>query len=102
LPVAFGTPRQTYRELFAAELEKFAARFRPQLILISAGFDSHRADPIGSLSLEVEDFGDLTKIVRDVAAVHAEGRVVSVLEGGYNPPVLAECVDAHLRVLFVD
>jgi acetoin utilization deacetylase AcuC-like enzyme len=83
-------------------LEKFAARFRPQLILISAGFDSHRADPIGSLGLEVEDFADLTKIVRDVAAVHAEGRIVSVLEGGYNPPVLAECVDVHLRGLLAD
>ena len=94
LPISFGTPRQTYRESFAAELEKFAGRFRPQLILISAGFDSHRADPIGSLGLEVEDFAELTKIVRDVAAVHAEGRIVSVLEGGYNPPVLAECVDA--------
>jgi acetoin utilization deacetylase AcuC-like enzyme len=99
LPVAFGTPRQTYRETFASELEKFAANFRPQLILISAGFDSHRADPIGSLELEVEDFAELTKIVHNVAAVHAEGRVVSVLEGGYNPPVLAECVEAHVREL---
>jgi acetoin utilization deacetylase AcuC-like enzyme len=99
LPISFGTPRQRYRETIAAELERFAARFRPQLILISAGFDSHRADPIGSLGLEVEDFAELTKIVRDVAAVHAEGRVVSVLEGGYNPPVLAECVDVHLRGL---
>jgi acetoin utilization deacetylase AcuC-like enzyme len=52
--------------------------------------------------LEVEDFDELTKIVRDVAAVHAEDRVVSVLEGGYNPPVLAECVDAHLRGLLAD
>ena len=99
LPVSFGTPRQTYRESFAAKLEKFADRFRPQLILISAGFDSHYADPIGSLGLEVEDFADLTKIVRDVADVHAQGRIVSVLEGGYNPPVLAECVDVHLRGL---
>jgi acetoin utilization deacetylase AcuC-like enzyme len=99
LPIAFGTPRQAYRKSFANDLEKFAARFRSQLILVSAGFDSHRADPIGSLGLEVEDFAELTKIVRDVASVHADGRVVSVLEGGYNPPVLAECVDAHLRGL---
>ncbi len=99
LPVAFGTPRQKYRELFAGELEEFAARIRPQLVLISAGFDSHRADPIGSLGLEVEDFAELTKIVVGIAAVHAEGRIVSILEGGYNPPVLAECVDVHLRGL---
>jgi acetoin utilization deacetylase AcuC-like enzyme len=99
LPISFGTPRSTYRESFAAALEKFAGHIRPDLILISAGFDSHRADPIGSLGLEVEDFAELTKIVCDVAAVHAQGRVVSVLEGGYNPPVLAECVEAHLRGL---
>jgi acetoin utilization deacetylase AcuC-like enzyme len=99
LPVAFGTARETYRDAFAIELEKFADRFRPQLVLISAGFDSHRADPIGSLGLEVEDFAELTSIVRDVAATHAEGRIVSVLEGGYNPSVLAQCVEAHLRGL---
>ncbi len=99
LPVTFGTPRESYRERFAAELEKLASRFRPQLVLLSAGFDSHRADPIGSLGLEVEDFAALTQIVSDVAAVHAAGRIVSLLEGGYNPPVLAECVEAHLRGL---
>jgi acetoin utilization deacetylase AcuC-like enzyme len=97
LPTAFGTPRATYLQRFAAELEKFADGIRPQLVLISAGFDSHRADPIGSLGLETEDFAELTKIVLDVAATHAAGRVVSILEGGYNPPVLAECVETHLR-----
>ena len=99
LPVAFGTPREKYLNLFRCELESFVAKVKPELVIISAGFDSHRADPIGSLGLEVEDFGELTKVVRDVAAVHSQGRVVSVLEGGYNPPVLAECVDTHLRGL---
>jgi len=99
LPVTFGTPREVYRERFAAALEKFAARIRPQLVLVSAGFDSHRADPIGSLGLEAEDFAELTKLVLNVAAVHAEGRVVSILEGGYNPPVLAECVETHIHKL---
>jgi len=99
LPVKFGTPRDTYLERFASELEKFADRIRPQLVLISAGFDSHRADPVGSLGLETEDFAALTKLVRNIAATHADGRIVSVLEGGYNPPVLAECVAAHLSGL---
>jgi len=99
LPIAFGTPRQTYREMFRRELEDFAARIRPRLVLISAGFDAHREDPIGSLGLEVEDFAELTKIVLAVAATYADGRVASVLEGGYNPPVLAECVQTHLRGL---
>jgi acetoin utilization deacetylase AcuC-like enzyme len=99
LPVTFGTPRDAYLGRFLSELEEFAAHIKPQLLLISAGFDSHREDPIGSLGLEVEDFAELTRIVRDVAEVHAAGRIVSLLEGGYNPPVLAECVETHLRGL---
>jgi acetoin utilization deacetylase AcuC-like enzyme len=99
LPITFGTPRATYRDRFRRDLEDFASRLRPQLVLVSAGFDAHREDPIGSLGLEVEDFAALTEMVLDVAAVHADGRVVSLLEGGYNPPVLAECVAAHLRGL---
>jgi acetoin utilization deacetylase AcuC-like enzyme len=99
LPIEFGTPRAGYLGRFRRELEDFAGRIRPQLVLVSAGFDSHRTDPIGSLGLEVEDFAELTRIVRDVAAIHAGGRIVSLLEGGYNPPVLAECVEMHLRGL---
>jgi acetoin utilization deacetylase AcuC-like enzyme len=96
LPVTFGTPPDAYRERFHRELDQFAAHIRPQLVLISAGFDAHRADPVGSLGLEVDDFAHLTKLVCDVAATYSGGRVVSVLEGGYNPPVLAECVESHL------
>jgi acetoin utilization deacetylase AcuC-like enzyme len=99
LPIIFGTAREKYRDLFRLQLEQFAARIRPQLVLLSAGFDAHREDPIGSLGLEIEDFADLTRIVRDVANVHAAGRIVSLLEGGYNPTRLAECVEAHLRGL---
>jgi acetoin utilization deacetylase AcuC-like enzyme len=99
LPVTFGTARGAYLDRFRRELEDFANRVRPQLVLVSAGFDSHREDPIGSLGLEVEDFAELTGIVRDVATVHAGGRIVSLLEGGYNPPILAECVETHLRGL---
>jgi acetoin utilization deacetylase AcuC-like enzyme len=99
LPVTFGTPRREYLNRFRSELDDFAARIRPQLVLVSAGFDSHREDPVGSLGLEVEDFEELTYAVRNIAAVHAEGRVICMLEGGYNPPVLAQCVETHLRAL---
>ena len=99
LPVTFGTPRPEYRRRFLHALGEFADHVRPQLVLVSAGFDTHRQDPIGSLGLETEDFVEMTEAVMDVAATHAEGRVVSVLEGGYNPPVLAECVVTHLRGL---
>jgi acetoin utilization deacetylase AcuC-like enzyme len=99
LPVAFGTPRREYLAMFADELAALAARTRPQLVLVSAGFDAHAADPIGSLGLETEDFGALTHLVRDVARDYAGGRIVSALEGGYNPPVLAECTALHLEGL---
>ena len=70
---------------------------KPELILISAGFDSHREDPVGSLGLEAEDFARLTQAVLDVADSYADGKLVSVLEGGYNPDALAKCVQVHLQ-----
>ncbi len=99
LPFAFGTPRRDYLATFSDELTRFAAAMKPQLVLISAGFDAHAADPIGSLGLETEDFGELSRLVQGVADDYADGRIVSVLEGGYNPPVLAECVALHLEHL---
>jgi acetoin utilization deacetylase AcuC-like enzyme len=76
-----------------------AAKVRPQLVIVSAGFDAHAADPIGSLGLELEDFATLTDLVQQAATTYAEGRLVSVLEGGYNLDVLPLCVEAHLRQL---
>ncbi len=102
LPTPFGTPREEYVASYRHACEKLADRMRPQLVLLSAGFDSHRDDPIGSLELETEDFVPLTQIVREVANVHAGGRLVSVLEGGYNPSILAGCVEAHLTCLLND
>ncbi len=99
LPLPHGTTRSDYLAAVAGELEDFAERIKPELVLVSAGFDSHRADPVGSLGLEVEDFQTLSALVTGIANTHAAGRVVSVLEGGYNPPVLAECVATHLEHL---
>ncbi len=97
LPVRFGTSRKDYLALFTARLQSFAARIKPQLLLLSAGFDAHRNDPVGNLGLESEDFIALTDAVLDVADVHCGGRVVSVLEGGYHLEALAECVALHLE-----
>lgn len=99
LPTAMGTSRTEYLKSFTTALESLADKHRPQLVIVSAGFDSHRDDPVGSLGLETEDFEPLTRAVLDVAGAHAGGRVVSVLEGGYNPGVLAGCVELHLRSL---
>jgi acetoin utilization deacetylase AcuC-like enzyme len=99
VPVPVGTPRRKYHELFQRELTDFAARIRPQLVLISAGFDAHQADPLGSFGLETEDFAELSDVVLRIATEYADGRVVSILEGGYRPSVLAECAHAHLAAL---
>jgi len=99
LPITMGTSRTAYRSTFRHGLLDLAERIGPQLILVSAGFDSHRLDPIGSLGLEVEDFTLLTRDVREVADTYAEGRLISLLEGGYHPRIVAECVGAHLEEL---
>ena len=97
LPVPFGIARKEYLTLLAHRLEAFAAKIKPQLVLISAGFDAHRSDPVGDLGLESEDFIAMTDAVLDVAAAYAGGRVVSVLEGGYHLEALAESVALHLE-----
>ncbi len=99
LPTEMGTSRSAYLDHFRAGLEELAERMKPQLILISAGFDAHRDDPVGSLGLEVEDFEVLSNLVLDLAEDCCGGRVVSVLEGGYNPGILAACVETHLECL---
>jgi len=99
VPIEFGTSRRVQLEKFRTALNDFAATIDPQLVLISAGFDSHIDDPIGSLGWETEDFVSVTNDVQQVADRHAEGRIVSVLEGGYNCGVLAGCVEAHLGAL---
>jgi acetoin utilization deacetylase AcuC-like enzyme len=99
VPIRYGTSRKDYRGAYRNALEKAADQIKPQLVLVSAGFDAHALDPIGSLGLEVEDFVELTRQVLDVARTHCGGRLVSCLEGGYNLDVLAESVQAHLEEL---
>jgi len=99
LPVEYGTARRQYLTEFAQLLADCAKLCRPELVIISAGFDAHRLDPIGSLDLETEDFATLTKLVLDVADEYCDGRCVSLLEGGYNVQALAESVEQHLTVI---
>ena len=99
LPVKFGTSRKDYLSGFESLLNDAAKKCRPELVLISAGFDAHAQDPIGSLGLESEDFESLTKMVIDVAQTYGQGRLVSCLEGGYHIQKLAECVECHLQTL---
>jgi acetoin utilization deacetylase AcuC-like enzyme len=99
LPIRFGTSRKDYLNQFQTLLTAAAAKCKPQMILISAGFDAHAQDPIGSLGLEIEDFESLTKLIIQVADTYCSGRIVSCLEGGYHVDRLAESVACHLRAL---
>ncbi len=84
---------------FERRLVPAMEKFRPELVLISAGFDSREGDPLGQFVLTDADFADLTRIVRGIADSHAKGRVVSVLEGGYSLRGLASAATAHVAAL---
>jgi acetoin utilization deacetylase AcuC-like enzyme len=99
VPVRFGTSRRDIHAEFERELTEFAGKIKPQLILLSAGFDAHREDPIGSLGLETEDFAHWSKLVLSLAKEHCAGRLVSTLEGGYHVDRLAESVGVHVDEL---
>jgi acetoin utilization deacetylase AcuC-like enzyme len=73
--------------------------FRPELVLISAGFDAHKSDPLAQLLLDEEDYTWVTERLVEIADRHAGGRLVSALEGGYDLPALGASVAAHVRVL---
>ena len=96
-------PAMTDSRGFRAAVERFwmpaLEAFRPQLVFVSAGFDAHRDDPLAYLNLEDEDYRWVTEKLVDLADRHAEGRVVSTLEGGYNTEALARSVVEHVRVL---
>lgn len=98
-PLSAGAGRAEVLGAFRDALAPAAARFRPDLVIVSAGFDSRRDDPLGRLMLADEDFADLTGIVRQIADEYAGGRLVSVLEGGYSLTGLASAVRAHLARL---
>lgn len=76
-----------------------AAKFRPDLVMVSAGFDSRISDPLGRFTLSDEDFAELTSVILEIADKHAAGRVVSVLEGGYNLAGLASAAASHVGAL---
>jgi len=99
LPVPAYAKGMDVRELIEACWIPRLDEFQPQMIFVSAGFDAHRDDDLGQLRLNENDFAWITERIRDVARRHAKGRIVSMLEGGYNLDALAASVEAHVRVL---
>jgi acetoin utilization deacetylase AcuC-like enzyme len=98
-PLPAGSGRAEIFPCFEQQLAPAMEKFRPELILISAGFDSREGDPLGDFHLKDQDFADLTKLVRELAEKTTKGRVVGMLEGGYNLAGLASAVVAHVGAL---
>ncbi len=98
VPLPAGTDGPAYRQAFAQQVEPALARFRPELIFISVGFDAHSGDPLAGLALEDDDYAWLTERIVAAAEASAEGQVISVLEGGYRLEALRSATLAHLQV----
>lgn len=99
VPINAGCGSAEYRKQVEEHWLQALQDFKPQLIVVSAGFDGHRCDPMGETDLETDDFRWLTEMLVSVARDHADNRIVSTLEGGYDLNALGECVVAHLEVL---
>ena len=99
VPMPAGLAAERYVESFLGAVDAATEGWTPDLVLISAGFDSLNGDPLGGFTLEIADVATLTRAVVDRARVWCGGRVVSVLEGGYTPDRVGEAAVAHLRAL---
>jgi acetoin utilization deacetylase AcuC-like enzyme len=99
VPLPAGTRGPAYREAFTAGIMPRLEAFRPQMLFFSAGFDGHRDDDMAQFGLVEADYAWITEQGMGVAARHAEGRIVSVLEGGYNLDSLGRSVAAHIKTL---
>ena len=102
VPLPPGTAGPAFREAWRGKILPALDRFAPQLLLVSAGFDAHKADPLAQLCLETSDFAWLSRELVRFAATHTEGRIVSLLEGGYDLQALAAGVAVHVRALMAE
>ncbi len=98
-PMPHGAGKREVIGAFEEILIPAADKFKPDLVLVSAGFDSRAGDPLGGFKLGDRNFAELTEIVLDIAQRHTNGRVISTLEGGYNPSGLASASAAHVKAL---
>jgi acetoin utilization deacetylase AcuC-like enzyme len=99
VPVKARTSAREQERMFAAAVDEIDAKFKPDLMIISAGFDSHNGDPLGQLMLEDDDFIAMTRVMTEWAGSACKGRIISCLEGGYNLTTLGQTVRAHVTEL---
>jgi acetoin utilization deacetylase AcuC-like enzyme len=99
VPLRAGGGDEVYRTAFEDVVVPAANAYQPELVLVSAGFDAHAADPLANMQVTEAGFAGMARHVRDIAEAHAGGRIIAFLEGGYDPPALARSVGATLAVL---
>jgi acetoin utilization deacetylase AcuC-like enzyme len=102
VPMEAGEGNEEYHAVFLKSLVPAADDFKPEFVIISAGFDAHKDDPLASMGLTEDGYADLTSIVAGIAKRHAGGRILSSLEGGYNLSALAASVDRHIQALLAE
>ena len=98
-PMRPGSGEKEILEAFNTLIMPALHKFRPELLIISAGFDAHKDDPLANINLTEESFAKMTELASEIASKYSGGRIVSVLEGGYNLQALARSVETHLKVL---
>lgn len=98
-PMPAGAGNAEYEQAFHERILPAAAKFKPEFVLISAGFDAHHRDPLASVRLDTPFFGWMTLRMLEFAEEHAGGRLIALLEGGYHLRALAECITLHLHEL---
>ena len=98
-PLKNGMEGKEFLKIFDQKILRPIDKFKPEIILISAGFDAHKRDPLANINLESEDFYQITKQIVDLSRIHSKGRIISFLEGGYDLLALSESIKQHLLAL---
>ncbi len=94
-PIIAGTDGKDFINIFEKKILLNIDKFKPEIILISAGFDAHKRDPLANINLESENYNQITKMIIEIANIHSQGRVISFLEGGYDLLALSESIKEH-------
>ena len=98
-PIKSGMKGKEFLKIFEQKVLNPIDKFKPEIILISAGFDAHTRDPLANINLESKDYYEITKKIVDLANVHSKGRIISFLEGGYDLLALSESIEEHFLAL---
>ena len=94
-PILAGTDGKDFIRILENRILDNIDKFKPEIILISAGFDAHKRDPLANINLESENYNQITKMIIEIANIHSQGRVISFLEGGYDLLALSESIKEH-------